>query len=147
MARKKSELLGAQSRPCQIHAADLIPDWCEEVFDDVAPSEFKVKDIKYITFVNEDDTAGYVDGPTMRLRTAERKANFGLSDVKTFLVEQADIPSDMRGRKYIVFSGTVLRDRGGFLYVSFLGWRDDGWVLCFRRLGLVWDDCACAPCK
>lgn len=113
--------------PSQIHAADLIPNGCR-VVEDVEPTEFNVEDLEFPTFLEAGETS--IGGDLMRERAVNLKANFGLTDGKRILANQGKIPVEMRG-KYIVLTGTKLRDPDGCLCVACLYWDDDRWVLDF----------------
>ncbi len=122
--------------PSQIFASDLLPEgW--SVVEDVSPTEFEVKDLEFITFLEEGESS--VNGETMRQRAINLKANLGLVDAKRMLAHQDEIPVKMRG-KYIIFTGTLLRGPDGLLYVACLYWRDDRWDLHFLWLGHDWHD-------
>lgn len=129
-------------QPCQIHAANLIPDWCKEIVEDVAPTDFKVSDLEFIRFLNEGESP--IGGTAMRQKAVVLKANYGLSDAKRLLDHQDEIPTDMRG-KYIVFTGTVLRVSDGVLCVAYLYWFVGRWCLDFGRLDGVWGDVGRLP--
>ncbi len=109
--------LKLSQHPCQIHAPELIQDWCKEIVEDVEPTDFHVKDLDFVAFLNEGDAP--VSGSVMRKSAVALKANFGLSDAKRMLAEQADFPVDMR-RKCIVLTGTVIRGPVGRLYVAYI---------------------------
>lgn len=121
--------------PCQIHAPELIPGWCKGIVEDVAPTDFKVSDLEFVPFLNDGERS--VNGTTMRQRAVVLKANYGLSDAKRLLENQNDIPINRHG-KHIVFTGTVLRDSGGDLYVAYVYWRGGRWCMYFGRLGGDW---------
>ncbi|TAN33268.1 hypothetical protein EPN28_02740 [Patescibacteria group bacterium] len=124
--------------PSELLAADLIPEYEDEagkkrkweVVEDVAPSQFEVKDLEYVSFLEPDDP-GYVNGEVMRARAVVLKANYGLVDGKRMLECQAEIPKEMQD-KIIVLPGTLLRGRRGGLYVACLSWVGARWVLDVR---------------
>lgn len=121
--------------PCQRNVPHLIPDWVKEVVEDVELTKFDPEKLEFIDFLREDD-GGRIDGPTMRQRAKEFKANLGLSDVPALLGEDGKglktIPAELRGKAVIVLAGTLLRSRFGFLNVAFLYWLGDRWCLAFR---------------
>ncbi len=111
-----------------IGVAELIPKgW--EIVEDIAPSKFQVKDLEFISFLEKGEE--YIGGEVMRQRAVKLKANLGLADAKYLLDHQAEIPAKLRGKKYIVLPGTVLRDSCGDLGVPYLGWGGGRWVLDF----------------
>lgn len=132
--------------PSELLAADLIPEYEDEagkkrkweVVEDVAPSQFEVKDLEYVSFLEPDDP-GYVNGEVVRARAVVLKANYGLVDGKRILERQNEIPVDMRG-KVIVLPGTLLRDRRGNLVIGFLRWDGVRWVLSFGWVDFDFDD-------
>lgn len=133
--------LKLEGSPCQKNVPQLIPDWVKEVVEDVEPTQFDPKKLKFPSFLRDGDN-GMTDGPTMRQRAKEMKANLGLSDVPALLGKDGKgletIPAELRGKAYIVLSGTVLRSSGGDLSVPYLLWRGDAWVLFFIWLGSGW---------
>lgn len=129
-------------QPCQIYAPELIPSWCKEIVEDVAPTDFKVSDLEFLRFLNDGEPP--IGGTAMRQKAVALKANYGLSDAKRLLEHQDEIPTDMRG-KYIVFTGTVLCDSVGGLYVAVLSWYDGRWYMSFYRFGRAWDGDARLP--
>ena len=110
-------------------AANLIPTgWT--LIEDVVPSTKNGRD--FITFLEKGES--YINGEVMRQRAKKHTANLGLVDAKRDLEHQDNIPVGLRG-KYLVYSGTVLRDSDGNLDVPCLDWGGDRWVLLFRWLG------------
>ena len=105
------------------------------VVEDVEPSQFKVKNLKFITFLESGES--YITGETMRQRAVTLKGNIGLVDGQYLLDHQDEIPKEMRG-KYIVFPGTLLRGSGDDLDVAYLSWLGFCWVLSFGWLGTDW---------
>lgn len=79
------------------------------------------------------DGENLVNGDTMRSRAIVLKGNYGLSDAPQFLVQQANIPVELRG-KYILLSGTKLCYSDGDLIVACLCWHGGRWVLSFYWL-------------
>lgn len=116
--------------PCQIHAADLIPKgWT--IIEDVFPTELKVKDMEFISFLEKGEE--YVGGEKMRQRAITLRGNLGLCDAKRVLADQAKLPKNLRGN-YIIFPGTFLRDSDDDPGVPYLRWRGVCWVLDFSWL-------------
>ena len=132
------EAVGGQPPLLTLAVAELIPEYTDEngnkkkwgVVEDVSPFEFKVKDLEFISFLEKGED--YIGGEEMRKRAVGLKANLGLADAKYLLDHKAEIPAKLRGKKYIVLPGTVLRDSVGDLLVPYLGWRGGRWVLDFN---------------
>jgi len=135
--------LKLEGAPCQRLVPHLLPNWVKEVVEDVEPIQLDPAKLKFIGFLREGD-GNWVDSATMRMRAVELKANRGLSDVPALLGEDGKglvtIPAELRGKAYIVLSGTLLRYSDGDLYVPYLSWDDDRWVLDFGWLGHDWDE-------
>lgn len=126
--------------PSEIHVADFIPKgW--EIVEDVQPSKFQVKDLEFISFLEKGEE--YVKGNVMRQRAVKLEANLGLCDGKYLLEHQDEILAKLRGKKYIVLPGTVLRDSHGDLYVPCLLWRGGRWVLDFDWVGFDFRGVVC----
>lgn len=125
---------GGDLFPSQIHAADLIPQgWM--VVEDVAPSKFHVKELEFISFLNQGESS--INCEVIRQRAVTLKANLGLVDGKRILAEQDKLPVELRD-KYIVLPGTLLRAPDGLLRVAYLFWDGGRWCLSFRWLGCDW---------
>jgi len=120
--------------PCQTLCPDLIPAGYE-VIEDVEPSQFQVKDLKLVPFL--EDGENYVDGEELRQRAKKLKANLGLADAKFIMDHQNEIPTEFRD-KYLVFTGTLLHSLGGELSVAYLSWSRGRWYLSFYWLGHGW---------
>lgn len=119
------EVVGT-SFPSQIYALELIPEnW--EVVEDVVPTTKSGRE--FVTFIEAWEE--YIGGGLMRARGKKLGANLGLVDAKYDLEHQENSSVELRG-KYLVYSGTVLRDSVGRLNVPDLGWRGGRWVLGFR---------------
>jgi len=127
--------------PCQKNVPHLIPDWVKEVVEDVEPTQFDPKKLRFPSFLRDGDN-GRTDGQTMRQRAKKMKANFGLSDVPTLLGKDGKgletIPVELRGKVYIILTGTGLRSSDGFLCVPYLLWNGGAWVLSFGWPGFGW---------
>ncbi len=131
--RNPDQYRGGSKFPSEFNAADLIPKgWT--VVEDIEPSKFQVKDLEFISFLEKGEE--YVKGEVLRQRAVKLKANLGLCDGKYLLEHQDEIPAKLRGKKYIVLSGTLLRDSGGGLHVPYLRWHGGRWVLSFIWVGL-----------
>ena len=122
---------------CRRLVPHLLPDWVKEVVKDVEPVQLDPAKLRFIGFLRDED-GGRINGQTMQVRAVELKANRGLSDVPALLGEDGKglvtIPAELRGKAYIVLSGTLLRDSDGDLYVAYLFWNGDAWVVNFRWL-------------
>lgn len=130
--RNPNQYLDGKKFLSEIHATELIPNgW--EIVEYVEPSKFQVKDLEFISFLEKGEE--YVKGDVMRQRAVKLKANLGLYDGKYLLEHQDEIPAKLRGKKYIVLPGTVLRGSYGNLHVPYLRWLGDRWVLSFHWVG------------
>ncbi len=104
--------IGGKYFPSQFLAADLIPKdkygnpWV--VVEDVLPSNFKVEDLEFVSFLKDGELR--VNNETMQKRARELKANFGLVDGKRLLERQDNIPAKLRGKFLILLPGTILYD-------------------------------------
>jgi hypothetical protein len=129
--------------PSQRFVPHLLPEWEHEMIEDVEPTLAPGAKLSFPSFFRETD-GGRVDGPTMRNRAKEMKANYGLSDAPVILGLDgkglSTIPAELRGKVYIVLAGTVLRDSGGSLFVPYLCWNGDAWVVDFDLLSIDWHD-------
>jgi len=136
-----SELPNADSFPSATLAADLIPKgW--KIIEDVAPSKFKISDLKLAPFMEEGEDYGY--GKPVREYSVGFKDNLGLVDAKFILEHQQEIPAEFQNN-YLVFSGTVLRNPDdGSRRVACLCWIEEslGWSLywCWLWLDCFWVD-------
>lgn len=115
-------------------AADLIPDWFK-VVEDVFPKEFKISDLKEVSFLDSRDRNDRVGGETMRQRAVKLKANLGLVDLKYVLSNSKEIPGELQFNSHcLVFAGTLLRGSGGYPCVACLRWNGKRWYTDFRSL-------------
>ena len=138
--RNPNKCLEDQPSLLTLAVAELIPKYTDKngnkkkwgVVEDVSPFEFKVKDLEFISFLEKGED--YIGGEEMRKRAVGLKANLGLADAKYLLDHKAEIPAKLRGKKYIVLPGTVLRDSNSDLRVPYLGWVGGRWVLRFLWL-------------
>ena len=132
--------------PSLLFASSLIPEYTDaegntkkwEVLEDVQPSNFKISDLEMVTFLQGEETS--IRGKVMRERAVSLKANLGLVDAKRLLDNQSEIPVEFRG-KILVFTGTLLRDPDGSLFVACLSFDGGRWCLGFGWVGNVWDGC------
>ena len=58
-------------------------------------------------------------------------ANMGQLDLEYLLDHQEVIPTEWRGKYYLVAPGTVWQDSDGDLCVPYLDWDEDQWILNF----------------
>lgn len=143
--------LMVQQPPCLVYAPELIPQgWEVAVIDgvvqDVAPkADLDVSKVDFKSFLQGDES--YTSGNEMRKRAIKLKGNLGLSDAKRFLEQQDKIPPEFRGKKYIVFTGTVLRGSDGVFHVAYLDWDGGRWVLGFGWLGGGWSGDGLVACS
>jgi hypothetical protein len=128
--------------PSQIHAPECIPEgWT--VVEDVEPfghpSGFTPKRFLRSTDRGEGVPIedGRIDGPMLRYRAVELRANKGLSDAKHMLKGHLWVQTYLRSYR-LVFIGTVLRNQNDFLYVPCLRWWNDHWELEFEQLTHAW---------
>jgi len=80
----------------------------------------------------------YVKGDIMRDRARKTGLTFSERHARALLNKQERIPESWK-KFYLVFSGTVWRDRDGNLRVPYLHWSGGGWCLAFYWLGLDFD--------
>ena len=104
------------------------------LLEDVPFSGAFVPDIKEFLKSNES----YVNGEVMKQRAKELNAHLGQHHAEYLLEHQDLIPKEWRGKYYLVFSGTVWQDRGGYRSVPYLRWYGGRWYLYFVWLGSGW---------
>lgn len=139
--RNPNKCLEGQPSLLSLAVAELIPEYTDadgnkkrwEIVEDVELSKFDIKNLSFISFLENGED--YIRGEEMRKRAVTLKANRGLADAKYLLDHQAEIPAKLRGKKYIVLPGTVLRDSNGYLCVPYLHWNGVRWVLSFFWVG------------
>ena len=143
--------LKLEGTPSEKNVPHLIPDWLTVVpGEDVEPTIKEGMSLSFPGFFKDGET--YIDGPTMRIRAKDMKSDKSLSDVPALLGEDGKglktIPSELRGKVYIVLTGTLLRRSDGNLCVPYLFWLSDEWDLGFGRLGRDWlDDGRLVSCE
>jgi len=79
------------------------------------------------------DRESYVKGDIMSARAVELRASLGQHDAEYLLENQHLIPTEYRGKYYLVFPGTKWRRAVGGVGVPVLVWRGDRWGLRLRR--------------
>lgn len=120
-------------------AAHIPKGWT--VLKDVALTLSHHLKIKFISFLERGEVS--VHDKVMCERAVKLGGNLGLADARWLVENRQLIPAELRGRKYIIFPGTVLRDSIGYLYVPYLLWDDGRWILNFRWLEDRWIDLDC----
>ncbi len=142
------EAIGGLSRSW-IHAADLIPEGYT-IIEDVQPIfDLRVTDLRFVGFLQ--DKHGFIaKGIQLRERAIALKANLGLADARNILIQQNDIPANLRGSLRIVFTGTIVRRPDGGLSIALLWWNGDciscRWSIYFMPFNGYWRDCEyCLP--
>ena len=103
--------------------------------DVTVPEQISISGLEIFSFLKEGED--HISGEEMRSRAKDMGANLGQKHAEYLLEHQADIPKDWRSF-YLVFSGTLWRDPGGFLRVPYLAWGGGRWCLSFRWLGDGW---------
>ncbi len=121
--------------PSEILASDLIPEiW--EVTEDVIPSEFKISDLEFISFLVGDEQQ--ISGHEMRKRAVTLRGNMGIVDSKRIIAGWTKIPKEPWNKySYIALPGTVLRDLGGNLQIPYIcqhHWHEGRLELHFVRI-------------
>jgi hypothetical protein len=135
LRREIARLIVAKPVKSEFPSSAIAAEYGYAVVEDVAPTLKSVGDLEFAPFLEPGED--YVNGETMRQRAKKLGANLGLVDLKFVLDRQAEIPAEMRD-KYIVFSGTVLRNPNGYLYVADLYRSGDGWYLRWNYLDRDW---------
>jgi len=116
---------------------DLVYEGCE-IIEDVKPSKFQVKNLKFVPFLKEGEDC--VKGEVMRERAIGLQANLGLDDLKFVLDDEDEIPAELMD-KLLVFAGTILRDCDGNLCVACLSGVVGRWCFHYYLIDDVgWDD-------
>ena len=89
-----------------------------------------------------EGSESYVGGEKMLGREKKAGKRAGLRAAKALLRQQHLIPVEWRGKKVLVFTGTVVRDRSGDRCVACLCWLGDRWYLYWFWLDLNFNsDC------
>ncbi len=95
-----------------------------------------IADLEPVSFLKKGEN--YINGEEMVQRARkEFNVNFGQEDAEWVLANQHLIPKEWRNY-YLVFPGTVWRDRSGDRRVSCLDWGGGGWCLLFYWLDDGW---------
>lgn len=95
--------------------------------------------LDFYGFLRDGET--YVNGDTVLARALEMEGEeTGQHHLERLLAQAASIPAELRPY-YLVATGTKWRYPGGNVYVPFLDFGDDEWVLYFRCVGRgLWGD-------
>ncbi|MBI3495500.1 hypothetical protein HY065_02645, partial [Candidatus Berkelbacteria bacterium] len=88
--------------------------------------------LELVAFLKEGETVIGGEELVSRART-ELRANYGQHDAEWLVKHQEEIPVEFR-KFYLVFTGTVWRDRNGNQVVAYLRWNGERWDLLFRWL-------------
>lgn len=152
IVRKIADLLMPNTFPSLVFALDLIPEYQDAegktrkwgIVEDVAPT---TGTFEFVPFLERDESL--IAGVEMRKRALSPKyeANRGLSDAKYLLAHQEEISVALRGKKYLVFAGTLLRSPCGGLRLACLYWSGELWRLEFCWLDRDWRDDCLVRCK
>lgn len=141
MGEKKME---SEPAPKRCLSSDIAAKYRYTVVEDLdEPTKFQMSELEYIGFLDGSKT--YVNGKTMRERAKKLKAEFSLVDGIYMLEHQDKIPAEMRGKQYIVLSGTLLRGSGGRLRMACLYGDGSQWRLRFCWIKNDWCGCSRLP--
>ena len=107
-----------------------------ELLEDVEgpdPETALANGLEGVTFLKDGEQ--YVNGEELvRRARGELKANLGQRHAEYWLEHQEAIPEELRSC-YLVFTGTIWRDRDGYRCVPGLAWGGLRWDLDFTWLG------------
>ena len=106
-----------------------------ELVENIDEEPVPISELELVSFLRRGES--YVSGKTMRERAWKQRASLGQRQAEYLLARQKEIPSEWRDF-YLVFPGTVWRDRDGGLDVPCLHWLGDGWDLSFSWLEDDW---------
>lgn len=95
-----------------------------EVIEDQEPTG--KTEFSFVKFTDE-----YIETEKMIKKSKEMNCYFGIAEAEYLLDHQDKIPKELQDN-YIVFPATILRSPGGDLYVPYLYFDGDRWVLVFR---------------
>lgn len=107
-----------------------------ELLEDIeGPVGISVGNLEIVSFLKDGER--YINGEELVLRArGELRANLGQRHAEYLLEHQEEIPEEFR-KYYLVFTGTIWRDRRGDRCVAYLRWRGERWDL---RFGWLDDD-------
>ena len=97
------------------------------------PADFAISELEIVSFLQKGEI--FILSDEMRKRAKKLGGNLGQRHAEFLL--NCQIPEAWR-QYYLVFPGTVWRDRDGDLCVPYLSWYGGRWVLGFNWLGYVW---------
>lgn len=118
------------------------------VIKDVPSRFFCAQTLEFPSFLKAGKKR--ISGEAMFNHAEKLEGNNGIADAVWLLENQHLIPTELRGKACIVFSGTLLHDwEEGRLLVPYLEWDDDdSWVLEFGWLDEGWSGRDCVVrCK
>jgi len=103
-----------------------VKEFCDGLLNDAIPTEMTVGGRTYdlLGFLQGDEKS--VVGHTMVERAVEMEANLGKEDGEHILEHQGDIPEELRGKVYFVFTDWRHPDDSDSVF--FVYWGDDRWV-------------------
>ena len=114
----------------------LLPNGWTVLEDTEGLGMFEVRILELVPILEGEER--FVSGPEMRKRAEAKDANLSLRDGKHILDHQDEIPKECRPYG-IPLTGTLVRDRGGSIYVPCLYWYGRRWSLVFSRSERAWD--------
>lgn len=127
MPEQTGEGLAIEVRP----EDDLsLPEGWELVEEDSEADEAKLDGpvpLEDVVFLKGNE--GYVGGEEVLKRAKKLGPRAGLRCAKALLRQQSLIPAEWRGKKVLVFTGTVARDQRGDRRVAYLYWGGVRWCL------------------
>ena len=101
--------------------------------EDVVPSQFEAKKLKFNSFIREGDCDGRIDSITMRQRAKEMRGNLGLVDGENLKNQMNKSKEEFKHLqdKCIVLPGTLVYYSDDDLpEIAYLCWGGDSWGLC-----------------
>ncbi len=89
--------------------------------------------IKLVPFLRDGEKS--CSSEQIRERAVELNANLGLWHAEFLRIRVGLLPNNWEWRRYfILFAGTLLRNRDGRLFIPCLYLNDTGWTLLFHRM-------------
>jgi len=107
--------------------SDTLPEWGELLKDESVEEPDGPVTLEDIDVL--EDGESYVGGEEMLKRAIKFGNRAGLRAAKALFRQQHLIPEEWRGKKVLVFTGTVVRDRDGLRLVAYLCWDGARWYL------------------
>ena len=96
------------------------------------------KGFEVVEFLDRGESS--VKGNVMAKRATHLNANLGQHDAEYLFENQHLIPTEYRGKYYLVFPGSKWRSADGDVNVPFLRWAGARWCLRFLWLGIGFRD-------